>query len=328
MTRVLVTGATGIVGSETVAALRAGGHEVIAVSARGSADGSVLSWRMGVEPAPSIPIPDVVVHAAADTRWTLTEAEAYQANVASADALAATFPRSTRIVLLSTSYARPEGGPPDAVSSYRNTYEWSKAQSERAVAGAFDEVGVLRFPIVIGRRSDGAISRLAGIMKLFRPILVGLVPVIVGDADALLDLASVDDVARRVIEVATADEAPRALEVIGFGRSAPTVNASLAVIFDALDSWRGARGVRPVTRPPIVTAERWDRFYLPFARVRLTPVQLQVVDMLSQYRPYLSVREPFAVDVQLDDPEAALRTTVQWWAETYPRAASALAEPW
>jgi hypothetical protein len=44
--------------------------------------------------------------------------------------------------------------------------------------------------------------------------------------------------------------------------------------------------------------------------------------MLSQYRPYLSV-EPFAVDVQLDDPEAALRTTVQWWAETYPRAASA-----
>jgi hypothetical protein len=35
----------------------------------------------------------------------------------------------------------------------------------------------------------------------------------------LLDLASVDDVAPR-IEVATADEAPRALEVIGFGRSA------------------------------------------------------------------------------------------------------------
>jgi nucleoside-diphosphate-sugar epimerase len=330
MAKVLVTGATGIVGSEVAAELRRRCHEVTTISARGSADGSVLAWRMGFEPCPrSIPAPDIVVHAAADTRWTLDEADALRANLGSLEALASVVPRSTRTVLLSTSYAIGyDHGDPSFVDSYRNTYEWSKAAAERFLQDNFDDAGTIRFPIVIGRRSDGHIARLAGLMKLFKPLVAGLVPAIVGRADAVLDLAPVDDVATNVVDIATGVEPLEPLEVIGYGAEAPRVTEVFQLVFDTLDEWRSARGVPPVERPPIIAPERWDRFHLPFAREHLTPVQMQLVDMLSHYRTYLCLPDPFKVDIQLADVAGAVRGSVAWWAASHPRDASAMAPPW
>ena len=184
MTRVLVTGATGIVGSETVSALRAGGHEVIAVSARGSADGSVLSWRMGVEPAPSIPIPDVVVHAAADTRLDAHGGRGVPGQR-----------REAR-----TRWLRHFPGRPESCCCRLRTHDLRAGRRTPFRRTATRTSGRRRSGASGGRQSrrggcsgfrslsvavpTGQSLRLAGIMKLFRPILAGLVLVIVGDADA------------------------------------------------------------------------------------------------------------------------------------------------
>ncbi len=330
MATVLVTGATGIVGSEVVEVLRRDGHRVTAVSAHGSEDGSVIKWRMGTEPRPvALPTPDVVVHAAADTRWNLSEENALLANVKSLKALSRVVPRSTRLVLLSTAHAIGYGtGDRESVLSFRNTYEWSKSAAETLLEDSFDNCGVVRFPIVIGRRSDGYVTRLAGLMKLFKPLVSGLIPAIVGQRDALLDLVPVDDVAEQVAAVACSELPLAPMEVIGHGAEAPTVEEVFEALFDTLDLWRASRAIAPLVRPPIVEPDRWDRFHLPFARDQLTPIQLRLVEVMSEYRPYLCLREPFKVDVQLKDPLNSFRTSVRWWADNHSRAAAAVAESW
>jgi nucleoside-diphosphate-sugar epimerase len=330
MAKVLVTGATGIVGSEIVTELQRRRHQVTAISARGSVDGSVLAWRMGFEPCPqSIPAPDIVIHAAADTRWNLSTADALRANLSSLEGLTSIMPGTTRIVLLSTSYAIGYGrAEPTSVDSFRNTYEWSKAAAERFLNETLADAGTIRFPIVIGRRSDGYISRLAGLMRLFKPLVAGLVPAIVGRADALLDLAPVDEVATNVVDIATSESPLEKLTVIGYGADAPSVRGVFQLIFDTLDVWRSEHGVPSVVRPPIIPPERWDRFFLNFAREHLTLVQMQLVDMLNQYRPYLCLPDPFKVDIQLVDAPGALQESVYWWAKTRPREANAIAQPW
>ena len=252
-----------------------------------------------------------------------------QANVASLEALASVVPRSAHVVLLSTAYATGHGrGDPTAVDSYRNTYEWSKAAAERLVGEIFDHAVVVRFPIVVGRRSDGHIGHLSGLMKLFKPLVSGLVPAIVGRREAFLDIVCVDDVATHVADLATADGRSPRLQVLGHGAIAPTVGDAFDTVFESIDAWRIRIGIPPMVRPPIVSPDRWDRFHLPLARRCLSPVQLLLVDMLSEYRPYLCMTRPFDVDVQMDDPLGSLRRSVDWWATTNPRAAGVIAQPW
>ena len=84
-----MTGATGLVGFEVLDALRAAGHEAVGTSRRGDPEAGIVPWTLG-EPVPSgLDRPwDVIVHSAADVRWTMTEAEAQAANVATVAALA------------------------------------------------------------------------------------------------------------------------------------------------------------------------------------------------------------------------------------------------
>src|SRR6476661_4858146 len=88
---VLVTGATGLVGSEVIDQLREDDSiQVVGVSRRGSsADREVVAWDMATEPAPTRLQQrwDVIINAAANTRWTMSPEEATRANVESVSAL-------------------------------------------------------------------------------------------------------------------------------------------------------------------------------------------------------------------------------------------------
>ncbi|NJC74040.1 sugar nucleotide-binding protein [Planosporangium thailandense] len=334
MRRILVTGATGLVGFEVYDRLRrTAGVAVTGVSRRGSDRlPAVVPWHIGAQPPPvAVGGPwDVIVNAAADVRWSLDPDEARAANVDTVAALRPLASPRTRVIHVSTAYAggrRGDGSSPD-LADYRNSYEWSKAHAERLAREAFARLTVIRPALIVGRRGDGRAARFTGMYTLLRGIATGTVPVIAADPQARLDLVPVDAVAGLIL-AATADDAhDGAVWTIAGGRSAPTVAHVLDLMMAALNGWRAAGGHDPVPTPRIVPAERWHRFFRPFAREHLTVRQNRMLDLLSVFEPYLAGTVPLSPTHTVADVGACLRTAVSYWAAANPRLAAMTPLPW
>ncbi|MFI5533074.1 SDR family oxidoreductase [Kitasatospora sp. NPDC051853] len=333
--RILLTGATGVVGTETLGLLRATGHTVVPVARRATPE-APLPWRIGAEPPPAALAGhwDVIVHAAATTRWTLTRQEAVAANLGPLRAVLALADRDTHLVQVSTAYVGGTRNPGDLrgaeFEGYRNGYEWSKARCEEL---ARDEhpgpLTVVRPPLVVGRSDDGRIARFSGPYTILQALVSGLAAVVVGDPDGYAEISPVDQVAEVIAAAALAapPAAPRT-EVIAAGPACLRLSELLDVICGTLNSCRAAHGAAPIARPPLVPVERWDRFFLPLADRHLSPFQAQAVKLLAMFQSYTAMTEPFAPTHPVRDPATVMATAVRHWAGAKPRLALARPEPW
>ncbi|MGW6459215.1 NAD-dependent epimerase/dehydratase family protein [Streptomyces sp. NPDC055078] len=331
--RILVTGATGAVGSAVLRALDAAGHRTYGVSRRGGTGPRQYAWRVGQqEPHPELRGPwTAVVHCAADTRWNLPAEKAEGANVAPLRALLSRIGPGTRLIHLSSSYATGLAGglsslEPDA---YRNSYEWSKAAAERLVHAERDSADIVRFPIVIGARADGRLDRYSGFFWLPSSLCSGAVPALVAEEKALLDMVSTDDVADHVVRL-VAGEPPAGirLSVLGRGERAQRVGEVFDTVLDALNSWRGEHGIPPLDRLPYVTPDQWNRFYLPFAEEYLDRSQLRRVTAFRAYQGYLSVTRPFEVTDRVADTAQVVYRSIRRWADVHGTSARRIPRPW
>lgn len=324
MRRVLLAGATGAVGTEIASVLAQRDVDLVRV-ARSEGDG-VVSWRIGEVECPSELRDtnwDVVVNAAAQTRWNQTPPQAMRANVASTIQLLELCGPDTLFVQLSTAHAVGLRGSveSDDLSDFRNPYEWSKAAAERAVGASGIPHRIVRFPIVFGRRSDGHLARYSGLFKVFSAATSGLAPALVGRADALFDVVPVDEVAAVVARVVVDDPGPMLLR-IGAGAATPCVGDVVDLVFGQLERWRAAYDLAPIVRPPLLDPDRWHRFYLPFARTELSAVQLKTIDLFSEFEPYFCITTPFECDVEVGEITSVIEKTVWTWAERHRNASS------
>ncbi len=333
--RILLTGATGVVGTEVADLLRTSGHTLVQVARRPTADAPV-SWHLGAEPPPAALTGhwDVIVHAAASTRWTLTREQAVDANLAPLRAVLGLADRDTHLVHVSTAYVGGTRNPEDLrgaeFEGYRNGYEWSKARGEDLVRT--DRPGaltVVRPPLVVGRRPDGRIARFSGPYTILQALVSGLAAVVVGDPGGFAEISPVDQVAAVIAGAALGDppSVPRT-EVIAAGPACLTLTALLDVICDTLNEYRARHGVPPIERPPLVPVESWNRFFLPLADQHLSPFQTQAVRLLAMFQSYTAMTEPFTPTHQVTDPAAVMATAVRHWADRKPRLALARPEPW
>ncbi|MEU1295807.1 SDR family oxidoreductase [Streptomyces sp. NPDC005840] len=333
--RILVTGATGVVGTEVVDQLHTAGHPVTPV-ARRETDASLVGWRLGAEPAPAALGGhwDVIVHAAASTRWTLSRSEATAANIDALRAVLALADRDTHVVHLSTAYVGGVRNPEDLrgaeFEGYRNGYEWSKAVCEDVVRTEHPgPLTLVRPPLVVGRRGSGEIARFSGPYTIFQALVSGLAAVVVGDPAGYAEISPVDEVADLVVGAALGAPPPLPrTEVLAAGRDSLTLGALLGVVCDTLDDCRAAHGVAPVQRPPLVSGDSWNRFFLPLADQYLSPFQNQAVKLLAMFQSYTSMREPFEPTRTVRDPAGVLAASVRHWAAAKPRLALARPEPW
>jgi nucleoside-diphosphate-sugar epimerase len=331
---ILVTGATGIVGSELVEVLRrTGWQHVVGVCRRAARDDRTVTWDMGrVDSPPQLRREwDVIVNAAADTRWTMSFEDAHQANVATVDALRLLVGPETHVVHISTAYA---GGLTGDVSStdpddYRNTYEWSKACAERLVRQAFPRATIVRPTLIVGRRTDGRAARFTGIYTLLRGIASSTIPAIVSTPSSSIDIVPVDDLAGVIAEVAgkRQNECGELLTV-ACGEAAPRVDAAVTTMVGTLNAWRGERGCPSVEAPRVISPDSWERFFLPFIREHLSPRQRQIVELLRAYEPYLRIADPIHPTHQVLDAQACLTRSVRYWADTHERVACLPTHPW
>jgi nucleoside-diphosphate-sugar epimerase len=332
---VLVTGATGLVGTELIEQLRAaGGTEVVGVSRSGSAtDAAIASWDMSSQSSPRLLRRrwDAIVNTAANTRWTMTPAEASAANVASLRALESLTAADTHLIHVSTAYAVGLRGSVESADpgDYRNAYEWSKAEAERVARERFGRLTIVRPPLIVGRRGDGRAARFGGMYTVIRGVVAGTVPVVVANPSARLDAIPVDDLARLLaglaLEAAAGDGS---VVTIAAGAGAPSVEEALTTVISSLNRWRGARGKSPLERPRLVSPESWNRFFLPLARDHLTPRQALVLELLRRFEPYLAIADPIPADRLVADTLPVLETSTRYWAETHPRVAALEPSPW
>ncbi|MGY1634619.1 SDR family oxidoreductase [Geodermatophilus sp. SYSU D01186] len=334
--RLLLTGATGVVGSE-VARLLARAHpdvEVTPTSYRGRPEQGVAAWAMDVAPPPAALTGtpwDVVVHCGANVRWNLEPAQAWRANVRTVEALRPVVGPETRVVHVSTAFATGLAG--DAASAdladYRNTYEWSKAAAERAADELFGPCWIVRPPLVIGRRDDGRVARFTGIYQLIRAALTGLLPAVVGHAEAQVELAPVDDVAAEVVRRALGDPPRRTTPVtLAAGAHALTLRQVMDTSYAVLDAWRRERGLPPLGRLRFVPPDTWERFYRPLAAEHLRPRHLALLAGLSAFRHYFETARAFPPDVAVPAVTPALERCVRHWADAHPAIASSTPRPW
>ncbi len=237
----------------------------------------------------------------------------------------------THLVHLSTSHATGLTGSVSSVdvADYRNPYEWSKAACERLIHERPTPSTIVRFPTVFGRRTDGRIERISNFYKLFPALAGGLLPAIIGLPNALLDMVPVDDIAARIASLVRGPRPDETTTIaLGRGSEAPRVSAVIDHVFEALSAWRDERGVPPLEQPPLLAPERWHRFFLPFAREHLSPLQLRTIDVFGGFTAYFSILEPFPVTDVVDDVVPVIERCVRWWADTDPKRAAAIPEPW
>jgi nucleoside-diphosphate-sugar epimerase len=324
----LVTGATGVVGWELVQQARSAGWDVVGCSARGSGDS--VAWRMGGGPAPTELDRDwdVIVHGAARPRWNLPRDEAVSGNVTPVAALFPLVGRRTHVIHISTAYSIGLRGDTrsDALHDYRNTYEWSKAAAEREARQRYT-ASIIRPPLILGRRSDGVVKRRSGLYSLLQASVTGALPVLVGEADAGIEVVTTCDLAKCVLAIA--DRGPAASPVVlGQGEQASSAKGIWDLAFSVLNAWRAERGAGELDTPTFVTPDQWSRFYFPFAQPHLSDTQLHTIRLLSEFIPYLSRVEPIGVNWYVDPIESALPTIVRGWADRLPALAIRNPQPW
>jgi len=331
--RILITGATGLVGVETLARLRlSGDHEVVATSRRPSPRSpDLVPWDLSREEAPgALGGPwDAIVHTAADTRWTQSYEEAFRVNAASLQMLEPLVGLETHVLHVSTAYAIGLRG--DATSErpedYRNSYEWSKAHAERLATQSFERLTIVRPPLIIGRRGDGRAARFAGMYTLLRGVTSSILPALVAQPDAYFDVVPVDYLAALLAETALGEPLGDVITLAG-GENAPRVGPMLDLITDTLNDWRASRDLEPFDVPALVTPDSWNRFFLPFAHDQLTPRQLQLLELLGNFQPYLALTKPLEATHTVRDVESPVAASVRFWADAHEHFASMAPRPW
>jgi nucleoside-diphosphate-sugar epimerase len=258
----------------------------------------------------------------------MTERQAVDANLRSTEALSAVVGPATHLIHISTAFALGLRGSTASAEpvDYRNHYEWSKAASERLVLERFPHLTIVRPPLLVGRRSDGRVTRFNGVYTFLRAAATGLAPALVADPESYIELAPVDDVASHVVARALAHPpASAVIDVIGRGGHALRVGPALELARGTLNDVRDRHGRAPLAPCPIIEPARWDRFYLPFARQHLDGRQLRVLALLSEFKPYLEIRTPLAITTSVPDVAPVLRRSLRHWAESH--LAVVLADP-
>ena len=266
---ILLTGATGFVGSEVLARLLERGEEDVVALVRGRQPSSRLRAAMDVagipndvrrtrvaaiagdvtEPFPSVAGVRTVVHCAASVSFGLDLDEARRINVeGTRNALAAAEKHGARYVHVSTAYVagRHQGlfdeGELDCGQEFRNTYEQTKLEAEQLVRESPLDTVVLRPSIVVGEAATGWTTSFNVLYWPLRAYARGLLPAVPARAQARVDVVPVDYVADAIVHIASErPDVGGTLHLVA-GHDAVTVDELMGLAADKLDRPRPELG--------------------------------------------------------------------------------------
>ncbi|MEZ5681604.1 MAG: SDR family oxidoreductase [Erythrobacter sp.] len=284
ISRILVTGAAGLLGGEVCARLVAAGHRVTALVHRTPdilandgtpvavpevVRGDVSQPQMGWDSALFERIAsehDLIIHCAATVRFDLNEEDYAAVNIGgTADALALAEAGGMGFLHISTAYVcGNRNGPireddPLPESGFANGYEASKAAGERLVRASRLRWAIARPSVVAGEHASGAIRQFDTTYAAFKLIAEGRVRHMAARQGATLDFVPIDHVAQGIVAIAERmDEASGRTFHLVAGRTLP-IKRFIRTI-----------GAYPqFHEPALVEPERFDPASLPALERRL-----------------------------------------------------------
>lgn len=290
---ILITGATGAVGTEVAARLAVGGHSVIGMVhrtrefVRGS--GHRLPLTAVVPLSADITVPglglssrerselrgrvDLIVHCAAKTEFGLDPAVYETVNfdgTARIVEFATSGSRSpTPLIHVSTAYVCGERdgiiteAELDTGQRFANHYENSKFHAELAVRAATEQglpAVVVRPSIVTGAARTGAIRDFSNMYAVLKVLTRGLVRTIPGHYDAVVDLVPIDYVADAIGQVCERfdDAAGHTLHITG---ATPLTLRDFSDVMAEFPSFHVPRYVPPYGFEPNLLPDLERRYY-------------------------------------------------------------------
>jgi nucleoside-diphosphate-sugar epimerase len=284
---ILLTGATGFVGTEVLARLLERGDEDVVALVRGEQPAARLRTAldtMGVpakarervaaiagdvtEAFPRVAGVRTVVHCAASVSFGLELEDAREINVGGTrNALAAAERAGARYIHVSTAYVagRHEGlfGEDDdhLGQEFRNTYERTKLEAEQLVRRSSADTVILRPSIVVGESDSGWTSSFNVLYWPLRAYSRGLLPAVPARPQARVDVVPVDYVADAIAHITMDRRDVRGTLHLVAGADAVTVEELLGLAAEKLG--RPRPRLAPVPEGLIESSSEAAR-YLPY----------------------------------------------------------------
>jgi nucleoside-diphosphate-sugar epimerase len=245
-----------------------------------------------------------ILHCAARPEFSLTRAAATRANVTGTEnviAFAGACRHLRKVGVLSTAYVagRRTGvileGELDHRAGFVNAYEQSKYRMEQVLHGcqARLPIAVYRLSTVIGDARTGRVEQFNAVHQALRLFHRGLVPMVPGEDDSLVDLISSDYAADALFHLFARRFQPgTTYQIVAGQENAPPLRQfldSTAGLFARFDpQWRA----RAVASPPIVPLETFRLLERSIARTGST-VLSKIVGVMSTFAPQLAFPKRF-----------------------------------
>lgn len=252
----------------------------------------------------------VIVHAAADTRFSAVLDEARAVNLRGAEtmlAFAAMCPRLRAIVALSTVHVagRRTGTILEEelhhACGFVNAYEQSKYEAELRLRERMKDlpISVLRLSTVLGRSTDGDVARMAAIHHALRLCYTSLAPMIPGVPDGPVDLIAVDYVAAAAAQLAIDSfQAGRTFHICG-GQDVLTIDELLGLTLKTFLRYRPSWRKRMIEMPAVVDLPTFELFARSVDEIGDNVLRNSVA-IIRHFVPQLAYPKRFADDGCLD----------------------------